>query len=48
MKHYNSPVINVVYCGQTDVIRTSSVADYDKLVNAVSGKDNDAAWGGEW
>lgn len=48
MKHYSSPVINLIYYKQTDVIRTSNLADYDKLVNDVSGKDTDVTWGGDW
>ena len=48
MKLYNSPVINVICYKQTDVIRTSNVTDYDKIVNNVSGKDTDVIWGGTW
>lgn len=49
MKHYNSLLIEVFYYEHTDVIRTSNIADYDKFVNVVSGKDTDVEWqGGLW
>lgn len=41
MKHYNSPVINVLYCGQTDVIRTSSP---NEIVYNTNAYDSDGAW----
>ena len=45
MKHYNSPVITLVYYGQTDVICASEV-----YVQGVSSNDNDVKWnwGGTW
>lgn len=45
MKHYNSPVINLIYYRQTDVIRTS---DQNGSVDSVSLNDTDVNWGGNW
>ena len=44
MKHYNQPIVTLIYYGQNDVICASD----EYVESGAPLKDNDVKWGGTW